>query len=270
MSTISRNTKLKDVRFCAVDLETTGTNPFLHRIIEVGMTSFSLNKDYEQFQTFCDPGVQIPESNTAIHGITDDMVAGSPSFCDVKNDVFSFMKGSVLIGHNPVFDLAFLTAGALGSDVMYFEAFDTVRLARMAFPESPNHKLGTLCGYLGIESNYHRALADAVACMKVFGLIIEKMDPAGECTLGTLLSLHGGLVPSPISERKANRTGGFRNMKIGKQIKIVYRDFEGVVSERCIVPQKFIYYGKREYVLAHCLLSNAERIFNAGRIMSVL
>lgn len=266
MYRISPNTKIKDVRFCAIDLETTGANPFCHKIIEVGISAFSLDKDYERFQTFCDPQMHIPENTVAIHGITDEMVAGSPVFSAVKADVFSFIGDSALIAHNPCFDLAFLN---LAEYQLGFRVLDTVRLSRLVFPDSPNHKLGTLCSYLGIELCHHRALADAVGCMEVFRSIIAKIDPRGECTVGSLLSLHGELISSPISEKKTNSSGGPRGMKIGKRVKITYRDFDKTVAEHEIVPQKFLIYGKKEYMLAQCSRNKGESFFCINRIVSV-
>jgi DNA polymerase-3 subunit epsilon len=38
---------------------------------------------------------------------------------------------------------------------------DTVEIARRMWPFLPNHRLNTVCEYLGIELNHHEALSDA-------------------------------------------------------------------------------------------------------------
>lgn len=38
---------------------------------------------------------------------------------------------------------------------------DTVEIARRLWPFLPNHRLNTVCDYLGIALNHHEALSDA-------------------------------------------------------------------------------------------------------------
>jgi DNA polymerase III epsilon subunit family exonuclease len=269
---ISYATLLKDMRFCALDLETTGTNPMLHKVVEIGMISFTLEGEDAVFESLCNPGVEIPEEVTAIHGITNDMVADSPPFADIKEDIFSFMGDSILVGHNPSFDMAFLDSACSMADFYTprMQAIDTVRLSQAVFPASPNHKLDTLCRYLNIELSHHRALSDTHGCMEVFRAIVAKLDPVGRWTLGDLVSVHGHPIASPIRPTRRQSSGSFRGMRIGRKIRIRYCDSDGTVTEREIVPREFIRYGKRQYVIAHCMLRNSERSFNASRIIDVL
>src|SRR5450830_1194991 len=73
---------LSDAGFCAVDLETTGLSSF-SRIVEVGAVRFKVGKEGEHFQTLVDPGCAIPPGAMRVHGITDEMVAGSPQAREV-------------------------------------------------------------------------------------------------------------------------------------------------------------------------------------------
>ena len=70
-------------RGAVVDTETTGLSLEVDAIIEFAMVVFEYCRDsgrvyriLEIFDQLEDPGVPIPPASTAVHGITDDMVAG--------------------------------------------------------------------------------------------------------------------------------------------------------------------------------------------------
>ena len=73
---------------------------------------------------------------------------------------------------------------------------DTVRMARAAFPELPNHKLDTLSYALGIDLAHHDAGSDALACAKIFLACRERGVSPGRFTreydLLTVSTVKGG------------------------------------------------------------------------------
>ena len=63
-----------------IDLETTGVNPKVDRIVELSVIKF-YSDGREEFKTArINPEMAIPASATMIHGITDDDVADKPKF----------------------------------------------------------------------------------------------------------------------------------------------------------------------------------------------
>jgi len=96
-----------------VDTETTGTDSNKDAIIELGMVLFEYDPEtgvaYNVIGTFDQleaPGFAIPPESTAVHGITDEMVAGH-SINDA--DVEQFLEGvSLVVAHNAKFDRVFL------------------------------------------------------------------------------------------------------------------------------------------------------------------
>ena len=62
------------------DTETTGTNPRADRIIEIACLKVHPDGRREQWLRRINPGIPIPPSSTAIHGITDADVAGEKRF----------------------------------------------------------------------------------------------------------------------------------------------------------------------------------------------
>jgi DNA polymerase-3 subunit epsilon len=100
-------------RAAIVDTETTGTDPATDKVIELALVVFeycassgAVGRVLNCYDGLEDPGVPIPPSSTAIHGITDAMVAGH-RIDDAA--VAALLEGvGVLIAHNAGFDRKFL------------------------------------------------------------------------------------------------------------------------------------------------------------------
>jgi DNA polymerase-3 subunit epsilon len=96
-----------------VDTETTGTDPANDRIIELAVVVFEysaasgdVGRVLGSLDALEDPGIPIPASSTAIHGITDEMVAGR-RIDDAA--VARLLDGvGIVIAHNAGFDRKFL------------------------------------------------------------------------------------------------------------------------------------------------------------------
>ena len=69
-----------DRPLAVLDLETTGTDPKIDRIIEVSVLKLLPGGGHDHRTRRVNPGVPIPPEATAIHGISDDDVADCPSF----------------------------------------------------------------------------------------------------------------------------------------------------------------------------------------------
>lgn len=82
------------------DLETTGTNVATDRIIEV--CAIKLNPDGSQSELYelLDPTIPIPAGATAVHNITNEMVAGKPTFAEKAGEFADFFCNCDLGGYN--------------------------------------------------------------------------------------------------------------------------------------------------------------------------
>lgn len=262
--------KIRALEFCAIDLETTGVNPLFHRIVEIGAVRFSSDGENSRFQSLVLPGVPIPAEVTAIHGITDAMVAGAPGLRQVMGEFLGFIEGAVILAHNPSFDLSFLNNGmiALGMKEEKLRAIDTVRLSRNILPQLDNHRLDTLSSYLNIPHVHHRALDDAVACGEIFRQLVTHIH-AWDIPLSSLLEMHGpSVAPSQPRSVSRLRVAG-HTIHCGREYDILYQGNSGTVTERRIRPVRCLRFGRRRYVEAWCYLRNEKRVFRADRIESV-
>ena len=85
---------------CFFDLETTGTNVAKDRIVEISILKIFPNGNKESKTWLVNPGIPIPEEAFAIHGISDEKVAGEPGFKELAKEVFAMIKDSDLGGFN--------------------------------------------------------------------------------------------------------------------------------------------------------------------------
>ncbi len=161
--------------FVALDFETTGLDSEIGRVVEIGAIRFATGPGscVEEASLAClvDPGMPIPRQASAIHGISDEDVAGSPSFGEVAPALLALAEGAVIVAHNVRFDLSFLDAelSRLGLSRPEAATQDTVALARRAFPGRASYRLGAIASALGIDAgSEHRALDDARTCMLLY------------------------------------------------------------------------------------------------------
>jgi DNA polymerase-3 subunit epsilon len=95
--------------FAAVDLETTGLDPGVDRVCEIGVVRFRADGAVlDEFATLVDP--DRPMAATAIHGISAEQVRGAPAFAEVARELEGLLAGTVVVAHNLAFEDAFLAS----------------------------------------------------------------------------------------------------------------------------------------------------------------
>lgn len=268
---MDEHTKLSDALFCALDIETTGVNPVLDRIVEIGIIRFTLKGVVETYQTLVNPERDIPEEVVRIHGITPAMVKDSPLVGTLLDAITEFIGESPLIIQNPRFDIAFLEVAYNHSAriIPPLWAYDTVRLSRKTFPDLPNYRLTTLCESLNITIRHHRALSDAEGCMEVFRKAIACHDRGGTWDFRDLDNLHGGALRAGLSRKAKQKLSLDNKIFLGDVIKIRYMDGNGNITTRRILPKQLIREGRKSYIYAYCYLRDDDRYFNTGRILKI-
>lgn len=99
------------------DLETTGTNINIDRIVEICYLKVYPNGNEEAKTMRINPNVHIPEASSAIHGIYDEDVKDCPLFKEVAQKIANDFEGCDIAGFNsnrfdvPVLAEEFLRAG---------------------------------------------------------------------------------------------------------------------------------------------------------------
>ncbi|MFT5078560.1 MAG: DNA polymerase-3 subunit epsilon [Planctomycetota bacterium] len=105
---------------CFFDLETTGINIAKDRIVEIAVLKVFPNGNKESFVWKVNPTIPIPAVTSAIHGITDEMVANEPTFKELAPKVFALIKDCDLGGYNSNrFDIPLLAEELLRAEIDY-------------------------------------------------------------------------------------------------------------------------------------------------------
>ncbi len=193
---------LREVTFCVVDLETTGGSAKAgSRITEIGAVKVRGGEVLGEFQTLVNPHTEIPPFIAVLTGITNTMVAGSPSIDSALPAFLEFAAGCVLVAHNAPFDVGFLKhyAEQQARPWPRFEVLDTAKLARRVITrdDAPNCKLSSLALAFGATTTpNHRALADARATVDVLHGLMERLGGLGVHTLEELQTFSSRVSPA--------------------------------------------------------------------------
>ncbi len=206
-------TRLVDIRFAVVDVETTGSHAgSVDRITEIAIVTVTNGVVAEPWQQLVNPGRLIPPFITGLTGISNAMVANAPRFDDIADEVVSRLDGHVFTAHNAAFDWRFVDnelSRALRTRLTG-TSLCTVRLSRKMLPSLPKRSLDRVCAYFGIRiDGRHRAGGDAHATAHVLVRLLEIAHDAGIDTWPQLLKhLNGSpkrttrpsALPTPVRE----------------------------------------------------------------------
>ena len=163
--------------FVVVDVETTGRDPKMADLIEIGAVRVRDGEIVDRFSTFVNPGR--PIFGAQMHGITDAEVAGAPAPRDAALRFLEFAGTASLAGHNIGFDLGFIEQ-ALGEPGKFADAsyFDTLAIAREGYPDLESYKLGDVARFFGLTvETAHRGLADAETTAAVLARFAQDLPP---------------------------------------------------------------------------------------------
>ncbi|PSL07463.1 exonuclease domain-containing protein [Cecembia rubra] len=163
------------MEFVIVDIETTGGNPNQGGITEIAAIVSDGHKVLDKFHTLINPQRFIPNFITGLTGINQEMVESAPTFGEIAEEFYDFLKGRVFVAHNVNFDYTFIREAfkVCGLD-FNVPKLCTVRLSRKAFPGLGSYGLGRICEKLSITiSARHRAFGDAEATELLFRRIYQ-------------------------------------------------------------------------------------------------
>ncbi|MGI6030538.1 MAG: PolC-type DNA polymerase III [Eubacteriales bacterium] len=164
--------------FIMFDLETTGLNPNLCAITEIGAVRVKNGEVVEEFDTFVDPEMPIPPEITKLTGISDEMVQGAPKVRQAIEMFYDFCGDAPLVAHNSPFDAGFMKVHSrrVGLDFPY-TCLDTVALAKFLLPNQKKYKLDILAKELKLPPfNHHRACDDSRVLAGIFHAFVDMLD----------------------------------------------------------------------------------------------
>ena len=103
---------------CFFDLETTGIDITKDRIVEISILKVYPNGNKESKTWLVNPTIPIPKAASDVPGITDERVAGEPTFKELAKQIHNMIKDSDLAGYNSDrFDIPLLAEEMLRAEV---------------------------------------------------------------------------------------------------------------------------------------------------------
>jgi len=170
-----------------LDTETTGLDPSAgHRIVEIGCVELENHLPTGRtFHQYVNPRRDMPSEAFAVHGLSEEFLAGHPGFEDIVDSFLGFIGDATLVIHNAEFDMGFINAEltACERDIIPRErAVDTVAMARRKFPGA-RANLDSLCQRFGVDNSgrdLHGALKDSYLLSAVYLELIGGRQPGLE------------------------------------------------------------------------------------------
>jgi DNA polymerase III subunit epsilon len=173
-----------------LDTETTGLNrDGSDRIVEIAIINSAGNA---LLNTLVNPEMPIPAEATAIHGITDEMVADSPTLDTLTSQLTEILSGKTIIIYNAGYDVSFLPESVISSAAEIKCCMDRFSPIYGEWNEyHGNYKwqtLTTAAKHVGHEwhGDSHRALADCLATLSVW----RWLNDMETLTMRCLIALH--------------------------------------------------------------------------------
>lgn len=172
-------TSVEDTLFCIVDVESNGSKPSHHQIIEIGAVKLQNGKILDTYESlvYC---TDISDQIQEITGIKTEETLKAPSLSKVMREFRLFLGDAVFVGHDAKFDYNFVSAmmERVGLDRLLNRSLCTIDLAERTF-ESERYGLAYLNEQLELyrDATHHRALSDAMTTTKLLKRVLKLIPP---------------------------------------------------------------------------------------------
>lgn len=165
-----------------IDLETTGVNPGLDRIVEIAIVKILTDGTKSVKRRLINPEIPIPKGASDVHGITDEMVKDAPTFKQVAHELKQMLDGCDFAGYNSNrFDIPLLMEEFLRAQVDFDmknrKLLDVQTIYHKMEPRTLSAAYKFYCGKTLDDA--HSAEADATATYEILEAQIEQYPELG-------------------------------------------------------------------------------------------
>ena len=161
------------MKLAFLDTETTGTNSFSDRIIEIGIIFIEDDQIVNTYSSLINPQTTIDPFITQITGIKTSDLTNAPTFEDIALTLKELLSNYTIVAHNARFDYSFIRSEYRRLGIKFeSDILCTVRLSRRLYPEHHHHNLDSIIRRFNIDCpNRHRAFDDANVLVNFFNHI---------------------------------------------------------------------------------------------------
>ena len=168
---------IDDQVFVALDLETSGINPYDNEIIEVGAVRFSIEGVSSEYSSLVRPTKKLDPASTKIHKLTAEVLQEQGiSLVKALTELRDFLGGDKLVFHNASFDLSFLKVAYESENfsMLSNQYIDHLYLSRQYMKSRKSHSLESIKAELEMNIGSHRARDDAYTTAKSLIFILTE------------------------------------------------------------------------------------------------
>ncbi|MFM7359038.1 MAG: exonuclease domain-containing protein [Sediminibacterium sp.] len=165
-----------------IDLETTGISITQDRIVEIAVIKILTDGSRQIKRKLIQPGIPIPESASAVHGITDEMVIDAPTFKQVANEIKQFMDNCDIGGYNSNrFDIPMLMEEFLRAGIEFPAENRKFLDAQKIFHKMEERTLSAAYKFYCMKTleEAHSAEADAMATFEILEAQVARYPQMG-------------------------------------------------------------------------------------------
>ena len=157
------------MEYVAIDFQT--ANRWHRSACSIALVTVKDGKIVDTFYSLIRPDIlHFDKENTALHGITKEMVKDAPYFDELWPLIKEKINGKTLVAHYAKFDMDVLEEELTGNELAFpsCPVFCTCVLSQAMFPEMPHHRLQDVTDKIGfnLEQRYN-AMANARACVAI-------------------------------------------------------------------------------------------------------
>ncbi len=176
-----------------IDLETTGINLGTDRVVEIAIVKILSDGSRSVKRKIINPEMPIPKASTDVHGITDEMVKGAPTFKQVAQELKQMLDGCDFAGYNSNrFDIPLLMEEFLRVQVDFDMKNRKLLDVQNIFHKMEPRTLGAAYKFYCNKNldGAHGAEVDATATLEILEAQLERYPELGT-TVDSILKLIG-------------------------------------------------------------------------------
>ncbi|MDY7228442.1 helicase C-terminal domain-containing protein [Hyalangium rubrum] len=158
-------------RHVFLDLETTGLDPRVDEVIELGALFFENGQEVRRIARLYSASRPLPITIRRLTGIDDTMLAGKPRFGSDLRELREALAGWTVVAHNAPFEKGFLPdlLGPIRAPVL-----DSCELLHYLHPELSSHSLEAMLRWAGLQPRTaHRVVTD---CLATHAVLVHALD----------------------------------------------------------------------------------------------
>ena len=183
-------------------------------ICQIGIIHVQEGNIEDQWKTLVNPEDWFDPWNVSFHSIDEDMVRNSPTLPDLRGELRSRLRNSILVSHGSFDRIAFERAMARYElEQLQVMWLDSTRIVRRAWPDNyarRGYGLKNVAKDLNISFKHHDALEDARAAAEV---VLHACEDSETDIEGWLTRVESPIFPrspesAPVSEPRGKRGRG--------------------------------------------------------------